>query len=273
MRVARKQPVPVRALRDPLDEVIEAVTAAPDDAYWSRRLVDLVRDPMTAWLYRTHLAQAVRTWIERDVAFFIHEGYLSEQLAVWAWPREVFDELEVTLRLEAPSLTHLVLGRLWLEARRSPEDVPEFYANAARHLRKVSPGYQIGAWSESLCEALAVVDTKELARRANEILERASDARHERTLLAILRGAARAGAWDLYDAHRRSYAPLGPDGGLAPNGEIAELDMQRAERNMFGSYIPPVFEEDELGEEVTSLRQARGFVSQAKTVIPPARLR
>src|SRR5688572_30674989 len=107
--------------RDLLDDVIRSLHAYPEDAYWPRRLFDLVRDPMTATRVRHHLVLAVQRFAERDPAFFVHERYLSEQLAVWAWPREVLDLLEESLLLDDSSLRHFVLGRLWLEARRPPE--------------------------------------------------------------------------------------------------------------------------------------------------------
>lgn len=243
MRVA--QSGSARVDRDPLDTALAALAAAPSDAYWARRLVDLVRDPMAAWRYRTHVATAVCTWVRQDVSFFVHERYLSEQLAAWAWPREIFDELEVILQLEERSLTHFVMGRLWLEARRTPTDLPEFYGHAARHLLAVAAPFRTGAWAESAAEALSVANPKELARRANEILGAASPLAHERALLAVLRGAARAGDWKLYDAHRRSYESAAPDGGLRSNSELEELDGKRAEQNMVLRYKAPVFEDEE----------------------------
>lgn len=242
IRVA--QPGSGRVDRDPLDTALQALAAAPNDAYWARRLVDLVRDPMQAWRYRTHVANAVCTWARQDVSFFVHERYLSEQLAAWAWPREVFDELEVILQLEERSLTHFVMGRLWLEARRTPTDLPEFYGHAARHLLAVAAPFRSGTWAESVAEALSVANPKELARRASEIILATSPTAHERVLLAILRGAARAGDWKLYDAHRRSYEATDPDGGLRANSELAELDGQRAEQNMVLRYKAPVFEDE-----------------------------
>jgi hypothetical protein len=263
---------------DALHDVVQAMTAAPEDAYWARRLLDLVRDPMTAWRLRSHLAIAVCSWATHDPSFFVYERYLSEQLAVWAWPREVFEELELTLRLDEPSLTHLVMGRLWLEARRSPEELPEFYARAAGHLGEVEPHLQIGVWSEAMSEALGVADPSELARRANEILDAATPLARDRALLAILRGAARAGNWTLYDAHRRVYGAAGIEGVNCSNSELAELDGKRAEQNMVLRSTPPLFPRADSSLEpsfdATTVRPSSlpAGVS-AMTVAPPSRPR
>jgi hypothetical protein len=268
-RVAPKEPDLVET--NPFDTVVAAAAAAPRDAYWARRLVDLVRDPMTAWRFRSELAAAVCAWAQRDASFFVHERYLSEQLAVWAWPREVFIELEGALRLHDPSLTHLVMGRLWLEARRTPQDLLEFYKHALRHLRLVERPFRIGAWAESMCEALGVAEPKELARRAKAILATASPSTRERALLAILRGAARAGDWNLYDAHRRAYGTTRADTGVS-NGELAALDGQRAEQDMSLRYRVPVFENEapfEETPEVTGIREFSAMVDDASTTKPP----
>jgi hypothetical protein len=209
--------------RDVLSDVIRNLHASPEDAYWARRLFDLVRDPATASRVRHHLVLAVERFAERDPAFFVHERYLSEQLAVWAWPREVLDALEERLTLEDSSMRHLVLGRLWLEARRPPEAMAEFYARAARHLAEVGEHLRLGAWHEAYCEALSVADARELGQRAREILESVASDSRERVVLAILRGAARIADWDLYDTHRMAY------GGVNPSSEISRLDAARAE--------------------------------------------
>ena len=60
-----------------------------------RRLVDLIRDPVVAGRLRPHLVVAIQRWVCHDPSFFVHERYLSEQLAVWAWPREVLEDLDV----------------------------------------------------------------------------------------------------------------------------------------------------------------------------------
>lgn len=234
--------VPVtRTEYDLVDDVVRAMSHAPGDAYWARRLLDLVRDPVVATRLHSQIAVAVQRWAAHDPSFFVHERYLSEQLAVWSWPKEVLEELDAKLRLDDASLTHLVMGRLWLEARRPPEDMPEFYARAARHLREVEPRLQIGAWHEAMCEALGVVDPDELARRARTILDTAAPAARDRALLAILRGAARAGNWALYDEHRRAYGAFDADGFTRMNSELARLDGQRAEQNLVWSSVLPSF--------------------------------
>lgn len=208
--------------RDVLDDVIRNLHAS-EDAYWARRLFDLVRDPATALKARHHLVLAVQRFAQRDPAFFVHERYLSEQLAVWAWPREVLDALEERLELEDPSMRDLVLGRLWLEARRPPESMAEFYGRAARHLSEVEDHLRLGAWHEAYCEALSVADAAELGARAPEILASVAEESRERVILAILRGAARIADWDLYDTHRTHYS------GVNPSSEISRLDAARAE--------------------------------------------
>lgn len=213
---------------DLVDEVVRAMNDSPDDVYWARRLIDLVRDPATASRLRPHIVAAVRRWAAHDPSFFIHERWLSEQLAVWAWPKEVLEDLDAQLVLEDASLTHFVMGRLWLAARRPPEDVPEFYARAVAHLRQVEMRLQVGTWHEAMCEALGVADPDELARSARNILDGAAPSARERALLAILRGAARAGKWDLYDAHRRAYGSLDPEAARM-DSEIARYDGMRAE--------------------------------------------
>lgn len=215
--------------RDVLDDVIRSMHASPDDAYWARRLFDLVRDPVTATRVRHHIVLAVERFAKRDPMFFVHERYLSEQLAVWAWPREVLAALESQLSLDDPSLTHIVLGRLWLEARRPPEAMAEFYDRAARHLAAVEPHLQIGTWHESLCEALSVADPNELGARAAHILAATAVESRERVVLAILRGAARVQNWALYDLHRLAY------GGMNPSSEISRLDGLRAEEGLLQS--------------------------------------
>ena len=214
---------------NPLDEVLLQVDASPTDAYWARRLLDLVREPGTAARLRAQIVKAVQLWVAHDPTFFVHERYLSEQLAVWTWPREILEDLDSQLVLEDPSLRHLVLGRLWLEARRPPKDMLEFYQRAAKHLSCVDAHLQIGAWHEAFCEALGVTDPDTLARRALEILASASPERRERSLLAILRGAARTANWDLYDSHRRLY---GADETTRRDSEIIRLDGQRAELSL-----------------------------------------
>jgi hypothetical protein len=209
--------------RDVLHDVVRQLHASPDDAYWARRLFDLVRDPITATRMRHHLVLAVERFAVRDPAFFAHERYLSEQLAVWSWPRDVLDELEQRLNLADPSLTHLVLGRLWLEARRPPEAMAELYAKAAKHLAAVGDHLRIGAWHEAMCEALSVADACALAERANSILASVAEDSRERVVLAILRGAARIADWPLYDRHRMEY------GGINPSSEVSRLDGLRAE--------------------------------------------
>ena len=257
---------------DLLDDVVRAMTAAPDDAYWARRLVDLVRDPVAATRLRSHIVTAVARWVAHDPSFFVHERYLSEQLAVWAWPREVLEDLDAELKLEDRSLTHLVMGRLWLEARRPPEDVPEFYARAARHLREVEPRLQIGTWHEAMCEALGVADPDELARRADAILDTAAPSARDRALLAILRGAARAGNWALYDAHRRAYGALDHEGGRM-DSELVRLDGQRAEQSLGARMPVPTFKRKRAQMAMTPVAAPSPEAPDAATVRPPSRPR
>lgn len=255
--------------RDLLEGVLRAMDAAPGDAYWGRRLLDLLREPAAASRHRARIVAAVKSWVSVDPSFFVHERYLSEQLAVWAWPREVLEELDATLRTEDPSLAHLVLGRLWLEARR-PEDVPELYVRAARHLRAVARHLRIGAWHEAICEALGVADPAELARRAGELLDSAPPSARERALLAILRGAARAGDWALYDAHRREYGALAMEGAVGASLELARLDGQRAEQCLVRPATLPSF-----ARRRSPARRADPAPSprpsEALTVRPPSR--
>lgn len=219
-----------------LTGVIQALHANPDDVYWGRRLLDLVRDPVLASRFRRQIVTAVRSWAKKDPSFFIHERYLSEQLAVWAWPRVVLEEIDHELDLGEvseldDSLTHFIKGRLWLEARRPPEDMPEFYARAARHLRAVSPSLQVGVWHEALCEAIGVADPDELAKTAGAMLLSVAPAMRERVILAILRGAARTGNWALYDEHRRVYGALDPDASRM-NSDIIRWDGLRVEHEV-----------------------------------------
>ena len=123
-------------------------------------------------------------------------------------------------------MRRLVLGRLWLEARRPPEAMAEFYARAAGHLSEVGEHLRLGAWHEAYCEALSVVNPRELGERAREILDSVVEESRERVVLAILRGAARIADWDLYDTHRMAY------GGENPSSEIARLDAARAEESL-----------------------------------------
>jgi hypothetical protein len=218
----------VRIEYDVLDNVVRSMKAAPYDAYWARRLLDLIRDPVAASRYKHDIVKAVSTWAMKDPSFFVHEQYLSEQLAVWTWPKSVLEELEASLRIEDDSLRHFIMGRLWLEARRPPEDMPDFYARAARHLREVDPRLQVGAWHEAFCEALGVADPDDLARRAGDILVSAAPAARDRAVLAILRGAARTANWELYDEHRRNYGIFDPESSRM-NSEIVRYDGLRAE--------------------------------------------
>ncbi|MBX3223179.1 MAG: hypothetical protein KF795_21890 [Labilithrix sp.] len=266
--------------RDVLDEVVRAMTDAPRDAYWARRLLDLVRDPVVATRLRSHIVTAVQRWAAHDPSFFVHERYLSEQLAVWAWPREVLEDLDAKLALDDSSLTHLVMGRLWLEARRPPEDMPQFYARALRHLREVAPRLQVGAWHEAMCEALGVADPAELALRAGAILETVASSDRDRVLLAILRGAARTGDWALYDAYRRAYG-AGDTDGARRNSELVRLDGQRAEQLLAKQAIVPSFRrarppapkpaEPKPAEPQEAAPEE--VFSEAKTVRPPSRPR
>lgn len=227
----------IRIEYDVLDDVVRSMNAAPHDAYWARRLLDLIRDPVAASRYTHEIVRAVSCWAMKDPSFFLHERYLSEQLAVWAWPKSVLEELESSLCLSsgepdsAKSLRHFIMGRLWLEARRPPEDMPDFYARAARHLREVGSDLQVGAWHESLCEALGVADPAELARRAGDILVSAAPAARDRAVLAILRGAARTANWALYDEHRRNYGIFDPEASRM-NSEIVRYDGLRAEHTV-----------------------------------------
>lgn len=240
--------------RDVLDDVIRKLHASPEDTYWARRLFDLVRDPVTATRVRHHLVLAVERFAERDPAFFVHERYLSEQLAVWAWPREVLDGLEERLSLGDPSMLHLVLGRLWLEARRPPESMAEFYGRAARHLSQVKGHLRLGAWHEAYCEALSVADPRELGRQAKDILASVLEESRERVILAILRGAARIADWELYDAHRATYVTE-----TGPSSELSRLDAVRAEEALSARRHPP--------EAITIPAPA----SETKTVRPPSK--
>jgi hypothetical protein len=244
----------VRIEYDVLDNVVRSMKAAPYDAYWARRLLDLIRDPVAASRYKHEIARAVSCWAMKDPSFFIHEQYLSEQLAVWAWPKSVLEEIDANLRVgrlgagpqerEDDSLRHFIMGRLWLEARRPPEDMPDFYARAARHLREVEPRLQVGAWHEAFCESLGVADPDELARRAGDILVSAAPAARDRAVVAILRGAARTANWELYDEHRRNYGIFDPESSRM-NSEIIRYDGLRAEHAVTeeetakGSLTPP----------------------------------
>ena len=232
----------VRIEYDVLDSVVRAMNASPDDAYWARRLGDLVRDPASAAKLSSALVVAIERWVAHDPSYFVHERLLSEQLAVWSWPRELLEALDERLlgggRIEDRALAHLVMGRLWLEARRPPEDMLEFYARAVAHLREVDHRLRIGAWHEAMCEALSVVDPDELARSSN-IVDSAAPSSRDRALLAILRGAARSANWDLYDAYRQKFGLLDPDSARR-SSEIVRLDGQRAEHDFV--YGPRVAE-------------------------------
>jgi hypothetical protein len=266
----RLQPV-ARIEYDVLDNVVRAMLAAPDDAYWARRLVDLVRDPVTAARLRPHLVIAIQRWAAHDPSFFVHERYLSEQLAVWAWPRELLEDLDAKLALDDRSLTHFIMGRFWLEARRPPEDMPELYARAARHLREVEPSLQVGAWHEAMCEALGVADPNELARKARSILDSAAPGARDRALLAILRGAARAGNWELYDAHRRDYGVLEHEAART-NSELVRLDGQRAEQQISERQRVPSFKRMRSAITMTPVGTFPA-TPEATTVRPPSRPR
>ena len=251
--------------RDVLHDVIRSLHAFPDDAYWARRLFDLVRDPVTATRARHHLALAVQRFAQRDPAFFVHERYLSEQLAVWAWPREVLEALEERLSLADPSMTHFVLGRLWLEARRPPEAMGEFYARAVRHLAAVGEHHRLGVWHEAMCEALSVADPSELGARARQILESVAEASRERVIMAILRGAARIADWELYDTHRRAYASPNP------SSEISRLDEARAEEAILSRNFERGWTES-ASSSLTLPAPDRASMSEMKTFRPPSKL-
>ena len=257
---------------DLVDEVCRAMARAPQDAYWARRLLDLVSDPVVATRLRSQIVIAVQRLAAHDPSFFVHERYLSEQLGVWAWPKEVLEELDAKLCLDDQSLTHFVMGRLWLEARRPPEDVPDFYARAARHLREVEPRLHVGAWHEAMCESLGVADPDELAGRARSILETAAPAARDRAVLAILRGAARAGNWALYDEHRRAYGVFDADGITRINSELARLDGQRAEQSLVRSSRLPSFSR-KRSAVVPRPDHAVASTLDAVTVRPPSRPR
>ncbi len=256
---------------DLVDNVVRAMNSAPADAYWARRLLDLVRDPVMAMQLRSQIVIAVQRWVAHDPSFFVHERYLSEQLAVWAWPKEVLEELDAKLCLDDASLTHLVMGRLWLEARRSPDEMPELYARAARHLREVEPRLQIGAWHEAMCEALGASDPDELAHRARAILESVAESARDRALLAILRGAARGGNWALYDEHRRAYDAFDADGVTRMNSELARLDGERAEQSLVRSSVLPSFSRHRSA--ITPRVEPPMSICEAATVRPPSRPR
>jgi hypothetical protein len=274
---------------DVLDNVVRAMLASPNDAYWARRLLDLVRDPMTATRLRPHLVVAVQQWAAHDPSYFVHERYLSEQLAVWAWSRELLEDLDAKLQLEDPSLTHLIMGRLWLAARRPPADMPEFYARAAAHLRKVEDRLRVGAWHEAMCEALSVADPAELATNAARILDLAPPLARDRALLAILRGAARAANWDLYDQHRRQYGALLPrsdddtDSSVRTDSEITRLDGMRAEHQLIRPRASSPLPTKPLPSTRVRLRPSRPTLAsampslaqlfEATTVRPPSRPR
>ncbi len=258
---------------DVVEEIVRAMRDAPDDAYWARRLFDLVRDPVVATRLRSQIVIAVQRWAAHDPSFFVHERYLAEQLAVWAWPKDVLDELEAKLCLDDQSLTHLVMGRLWLEARRPPEDMPEFYARAARHLREVEPRLQVGAWHEAMCESLGVADPDELARRADTILATVAPAARDRAVLAILRGAARSGNWALYDEHRRAYGSFAPDSISRINSEVVRLDGQRAEQDLVRSSVLPSFSRKRPPSAPRLDRAVPSTTLEAATVRPPSRPR
>lgn len=250
--------------RDVLHDVIRSLHAHPEDAYWARRLFDLVRDPVTASRARHHLVLAVQRFAQRDPAFFVHERYLSEQLAVWAWPREVLEALEERLALEDPSMMHFVLGRLWLEARRPPEAMGEFYTRAARHLSAVGDHLRLGVWHEAMCEALSVSDPSELGTRARQILDSVAESSRERVVMAILRGAARIADWELYDTHRRAYSSPNP------STEISRLDEARAEEAILSRNFERAW--SDASSSITLPAPDRASMSEMKTFRPPSKL-
>jgi hypothetical protein len=277
---------------DVLENAVRAMNASPDDAYWARRTVDLVRDPVTALRLGAHLVTAVVRWAVHDPTFFVHERHLSEQLAVWAWPARMLEDLEARLVLGDPSLEHLILGRLWLAARwfpeaspeasrppegalpeaspeasrppegAPPEASPELSARAALHLREVGEELRVGAWHEAMCEALGVADPDELARIGHDLLDRAPPLARERALVAILRGAARAARWDLYDARRHLYRIEVPDTWI--DGEVARLDGERAASRFL---TPSMLAPTARGSRAVPRPPASDYV----TVVPAAR--
>jgi hypothetical protein len=143
-----------------------------------------------------------------DPSWLVHTIGFTRETHCFEWPKDLLAQVESLVEMDDPSLTHLILGRLWWAARIRRAHDSEFATRAVGHLSLVEPRHRLGKYYEELGEALAVVDPAQLEELANTILSNVpsynvADVRHD-----LLEGAARASNWEAYDRHRAAYDRL-----------------------------------------------------------------
>lgn len=208
-----------------LRAVVDAYEQQPDDVYWCRRLLAECVDERDIAEHRALVAPACATWISFDPAWFVHAIAFHGEVHSHLWPKDLLEEIESLLTLENASLKHLILGRLWWEARLRREEDGVFAERAAEHFRRVEPLYQIGRFHELFGEALALVDPAQLEAHAPTFLASVSpfglaNARH-----TLLEAAARAKNWAAYDDHRALYRSMQDVGHTHGHLDCRVLDL------------------------------------------------
>jgi hypothetical protein len=205
--------------------VLKAFVKDPRDPYLARRMLEEQRDNEIPGDVHSQVAQAVATWASHDPAWFVHAGGLIHATHCFAWPKTLFAEVERLLTLQDLSLRHLIMGRLWWEAKlRRPND-PEFASRAVEHFLQVDERHRFGKYYEELAEALAVEDPARLEALADTLLASVSDYALPCARQTLLEGAARAQNWVAYDRHRAAYRELQERGWTRGHDDCEVLNL------------------------------------------------
>lgn len=204
--------------------VLEAFAEDPQDPYWARRLLEEHRDEAPGE-FRSQIAQAVATWVSYDPAWFVHAIGLTHATHCFAWPKDLLPEIEGLLTLRDASLRHLIMGRLWWEAKLRRANDPEFATRAVAHFLEVEEHHKFGKYYEELGEALAVADPAQLEALADTLLASVPGYGVPTARQTLLEGAARAENWSAYDRHRAEYRKLQERGWTRGHNDCEVLNL------------------------------------------------
>jgi hypothetical protein len=211
---------------------MQALVQDPDDAYWSRRLLEVASDPPEGAL-RDALTRAFVTWASHDPAWFASEGAVSMAVHAWGWPYEMLEQIEERIAIEDSSLRHLVLGRLFHAARvgRDEKERRKVARRAAHHLARVKDPFRVSKLLAELADALSYTDPAALLAGGDDLLAGTSGPfDFAGVLVSLLEAAAATDDWAAYDRYRRVYQQV-QDGKATRRGvgpAVLNLDGLRA---------------------------------------------
>jgi hypothetical protein len=197
---------------DHIRAIVQAFDGDPSDAYWARRLLEVMLAPSEVAAYQERLVQAIGTLADYDPALLVHSQPYDVTKTFW-WTTEILDAVEARLDAREP-VRHWIVGRLWW-VTGSAESKELRAQRAMRHLLQVEIGD--GGMTRALHwphlarlveDVLAALTSDALDDVVGELIRTRGGTFRATEWLRLLADLADAQHWHAFGVRRPVYASL-----------------------------------------------------------------